>query len=179
MNNKNNLPYIIILIVGLLGLTFLGFKILKKTDKDSQVAGQEAFVDPGSSNTRPNGRSWGGPSGGQNGGNRPNFKPLHGNVTSVGSDKIIMKADDGSTKNISVSSDTRISKSGSGQRQTLTIADVKTGDEINVMASDTTGSTITPMMIMIGEFTPPQGRGSYQGQGNPPDTMGSSDTQGI
>jgi hypothetical protein len=80
-----------------------------------------------------------------------------------------MKADDNSVKNISVSSDTRISKMTDEQQETLTIAEVKTGDEINVMAQDTTTGDITAQMIVIGTFTPPQ-RGE-SGQNVNPDSL--------
>lgn len=160
MKQKNNLPYIIILVIGLLAITFAGIKFFKKSNQSSTQASESQ----GSSS--PNNAGQGSGTGrGQRGANRGNFKPLHGTVTSVSSDTITMKADDASTKNIAVSSTTRISKTDNGQRVTLTISDIKTGDEINVMAQDTTTSNITARMIIIGTFTPPQRSGSSQSGG--------------
>ena len=161
MNIKKNLPYIIIIVLGLAGVVFGGITFFKKSNPNSsQTVQSQNATNPNNAGPGSGGRgSWGG----QGGAGRANFKPLHGTVSSTSSDTIVMKADDGSSKNITVSSDTRISKMDNGERTTLAITDVKSGDEINVMAQDTTGSTITPRMIIIGTFSPPQGRGSYQG----------------
>jgi len=162
MKQKNNLPYIIILIIGLLAITFASVKFFKKIKENPvDTSNIENSFDPnatGQSQAR-----------GQRGGNRGNFKPLHGTVTSINGNTIVMKADDNSVKNISVSSDTRISKMTDEQQETLTIAEVKTGDEINVMAQDTTTGDITAQMIVIGTFTPPQ-RGE-SGQNVNPDSL--------
>jgi hypothetical protein len=176
MNIKKNLPYIIILVLGLAGVVFGGIMFFKKSNTNSaQTAKSQDATNPNNAGPGSGGRgSWGG----QGGAGRANFKPLHGTVSSVNSDTIVMKADDGSSKNITVSSDTRISRTDNGQRATLAITDVKTGDEINVMAQDTTQSTITPRMIIIGAFTAPQGRGSYQGGSGQGQGSSSNDPSG-
>jgi len=175
MNFKKNLPYIIILIVVVGGIVFASLKFFKKADHQSETAAAQDPIDPNNRGQGANGRSWGG---GQ-GGNRPSMKPLHGTVSSTSSDAIVMKADDGSSKNISISPDTLISRMDNGQRETLTISDVKNGDEINVMAEDSSQSTITPRMIIIGTFSMPQrgqsggypgGSSNYQDQSGPPDS---------
>jgi hypothetical protein len=166
MNLKKNIYYIIILVCGIGILAWAGVKFLKKSNasgQTAQVSGQNSGQNP------PNGS--GGSWGGGRGGNRGNFQRVHGTVTSVSESTIVMKADDGSAKNITVASDTRITKMDNGQRTTLAVADVKVADEITVMTSDSSQSNISPRMIIIGAFTPPQ-RGSYSGGGNGADSSG-------
>lgn len=157
---KKNLTYIIILMVGIGGLCFGGYEIY---NSEKPKTGSAQTSDSGANPSAPNGSDQRGQWG--QGGGRGNFARLHGTVTSVSDSTIVMKADDGSSKNISVSSDTRISRMDNGQRTTLAISDVKANDEISVMASDNSQSTITPRMIIIGAFAPSQ-RGQYQGGGN-------------
>lgn len=158
---KKNYIYIIILIIGLGGLVFGGITIwhYSKKQTSSQVAGANDNQNmPGG-----NGGRWG------QGQNRGNFKPLHGTVQSVdqSSKTIVMKADDGSSKNIVCSDSTRIMKQDNGQRVNLTLADLKVNDEINVMSTDDSQTNIQARAIFIGTFTRPQDNGSgFQGNYN-------------
>ena len=149
MSSKNNFIYIAIIVVIVAGAVWAGAKFLGKSgdsNNQGQVAGESQ------------GRDQFGPGRG-----RGNFKPLQGTITSISDQKIVMKADDGNTKNITVSSSTRIMKQENGERVALTLADLKAGDKINVMSDDTNKADIEARMIMIGEFTPPQNRGSFPG----------------
>lgn len=146
--SNQNIIYITVLVLILGGIDYAAVKFTKpKTNSNSTAAAGAA------------------PSNGRFGGhgqdfNRGDFKPLTGTVSSINGQTIIMKADDGSSKNITVASTTRISKPENGQRASLTILDIKVGDTINIMADDTTVADITPRMIFIGTFSPPQ-NGSY------------------
>ena len=144
MKSKQNIFYIVILILVLATVAFAVVKFAKP--KSNNANNPSASASANASRTRGSGQGF----------NRGNFKPIHGVVLSVNGQTIIMKADDGSSKNITCSDSTRISKQDNGQRVSLTLADIKVNDEINVMSSDTAGSDITPRMIIIGTFSPPQ-----------------------
>lgn len=155
MNPKNNtLFYILLLVIVVVSSAAAGYFLLRP--KTASTALEQT--------TSPDKNGYSGGFSQDRQGGRGNFKPLHGTISSINTNSgtIMMKADDGSTKNISISSDTRISKMDNSQRQELAITDLSAGEEINVMASDTTQTDITPRMIVIGTFTPPS-RGSYQG----------------
>ncbi len=169
---KKNLIYIILLICVVGAATFFGFKFLRSSNsKQASVTSPDqagGFAQNG----------YGGGAGRTRNpnSNRPNFKPLHGTISSIQDQTIVMKADDGSSKNIICSSTTRIMEQSNGQRVQLAVTDLKVGDEINLMSSDTTQSNITAQMIFIGQFTMPQrGSGSWQGGQN---STGSTDNQG-
>jgi len=157
MNLGKNYPYIIIAIVLLaivIGAGWWFYKLSQaKNAQNTQDQSQDQF---GLS-----GRQW---SGGK-GGNRGNFKPLHGAISEISDSIIVIKTNDGSSKNIATTSDTRIMKMENGQRITLEFSDLKVGDEINIMAQDSNQSTITARMIFIGTFSPPINRGQGQGGG--------------
>ena len=151
---KKNLVYIVLIVIVLVGGGYAAFHFLKPAN----AGNNNQTVDAVGQNPGGQGRF--------GGGNRGNFKPLHGTITSINSSTIIMKADDGSSKKIAVASDTRISKMDNGSRTTLVLSDLKTGDELNVMAQDTTTDQITPQMIIVGTFSPPTGgQGGYRDGG--------------
>jgi hypothetical protein len=158
---KKNYVYIIILIVGLAALISGGIAIwhFSKKQTNSSVAG----VNDNQNMPGRNGGNWG------QGSSRDNFKPLHGTIQSIdeSSKTIVMKADDGSSKNIVCSDSTRIMKQDNGQRVNLTLADLKVNDEINVMSTDDSQTNIQARAIFIGTFTRPQDNGSgFQGNYN-------------
>ncbi|MGA2666638.1 MAG: hypothetical protein ABSE91_00930 [Patescibacteria group bacterium] len=155
---KKNLPYLILIFVVILAAIFGGYELFKSSKSSNQQASANSGSQSGSSGSR------------RFGGSRDNFKPLHGNITALNGQTIVMKADDGSTKNIDISSSTRIMEQQNGQMTQLSLSDLKVGDEINVMASDTTSSDITPRMIIIGQFQRPTnfspGSGGFNGSGS-------------
>ena len=153
---KKNLPYIIILVIALTATAFAAVKFLspKKTDQASQQTADSSQGQPNNPSGRQGGR----------GGNRGNFQRLHGTVASVSDTAIVMTVDDKSSKTINCDSTTRIMKQENGQTVQLSLSDVQVGSEINIMGGDPTQSNITPRMIIIGTFTPPQNGGSWQGR---------------
>jgi len=155
MNLGKNYPYIIIAIVLLAIVIGAGWWLYKS----SQAKNSQNTQDQSQDQFGPSGRQWGG----GNGGNRGIFTPLHGTITEINGSTIIMKADDGSNKNITITSDTRIMKTENGQRTTLAMSDLKIGDEINVMSQDTSADPVSARMIIIGTFSPPTNRGQWQG----------------
>jgi len=158
---NNNFIYIAIVVVVVAGAVWAGAKFLGKSN-GSNNGGSVA----GANNQR-----------GQfgQGRGRGNFKPLSGTIQSISGQTIAMKADDGSAKNITVADTTRIMKQDNGQRVTLTIADLKVSDKINIMSDDNTKTDITARMIMVGDFTPPQGGFRPGGSGG----YGGQDSQGT
>jgi hypothetical protein len=159
MKNTNNIIYLAIALIFLSGVGYFAYTFLHKTEtqKKQTSAGDEEALD--SQN------SFGGrPSAGRQGEGRPrgDFKPLHGTISSISGNSIIMKSDDGSTKTINISDSTRISAEENGQINTLQFSDLKQNDEINVMASDTTQSTIDAKMIFIGSMPTMEQRPSNQ-----------------
>lgn len=151
---KKNWIYIVILVVVLGGAFFAALKYLKSSKaQNNQTADANGQNSPGQ-----NGRFG-------RGGNRGNFTPLHGTISGVSDSTIVMKTDDGSSKNITTTSDTRIMKMDNGERSTLALSDLKVGDEINVMTEDSSQNPIAARMIFIGTFSPPANRGQWQGGG--------------
>lgn len=158
---KKNFPYLIMLIVILGGLIFFGAKYLKPKNTDS----------PAMSQSQNNGFNRGG------GGGRGNFTPpITGTVESVNNQVVVMKESDGTIKNITVEASTRILKEDDGQRKTLVISDIKTGDKINVMSSDTSSSNITAQMIFVGTMSFPNRDNSPRNPGSGEFDSSSSDT---
>lgn len=148
---KKNFPYLVMLIVVFGGVIYFGVKYLKPKNTDNQVASQN--------------QNGGFRQGGGTG--RENFTPpITGTVSSISNQTIVMKESDGTIKNITCDSSTRISKEDNGQRATLAISDIKTGDTINVMSSDTSGANITAKMIFVGTM-------SFPTRGNGTDNFGS------
>lgn len=178
MDLKKNMPYIVILLVAVGICTFAGFKFLKgsKSNTAAQMANSSAQDQPGSGFGSGNGNSAQGGRSGRNGQGRGNFQPVHGTIASIDGQIIKMTADDNSTKNITTSSTTRITRMDSGQRVTLTLSDLKVGDEINVMNSGTDTTNIAARMIIVGQFTMPQngGGGQWRGQGQGESSGGQS-----
>ena len=156
---KKNLPYIAIIVVLLGASVFFGFMFFKssKTQANQASASQNNFGPGG---------GWLGQGGSQGSGargGRGNFNPVEGTIQSIDSSVITMTKSDNTTQKINYTSSTRISDQSSGQRVTLAISDLKTGDAITVMGS-VNGDAIDARMIFKGQFTPGQ-RDSYGGQG--------------
>jgi len=154
MDLKKNWPYIVAIVIILAGITFFAIKFLKKPSQTANLA---------NSNSGSFG-NYGGNGGGQGqrgSGSRGNFNPIAGTIASIDSSVITMTKSDNTTQKVNYTSSTRIMEQQNGQRTTLAISDLKTGDAITVMGS-VNGDTIDARMIFLGQFTPPQ-RGSYQG----------------
>ena len=154
---KNNLVYIIALLLVIGGLVWLGFKFLKP--KNNNVVAQ-------TTDNQPTGDSqsggWAGR--GNRQGGRGNFSPpVHGTIQSISGNNIILTADDGSTKNVTTDANTRITDMENGERTQLALSDLANGESISVMNSGTDTTNITARMIFIGTFTPGQGRGNWGG----------------
>ena len=153
-----------LLVIG--GLVFLGLKFLKPKNN--------ALTAQATNNQFPQGNGasggWAGRGNGQ--GRGGNFTPpVHGTIQSINSDTIVLTADDGSTKNVTITSDTRITDMENGQRTTLALSDLTNGEAISVMNSGTDTTNIQARMIIVGTFTPGQGRGNWNGANS-----GSSDS---
>ena len=163
MKPQKNLIYLGVIVIVVVLVVWAGIKILKPSSTTADTSSPNSQTGPGNKRGQ-----WG------QGGERGNFKPLHGTITSIdaNSGTIVMKADDGSTKNITTDSTTRISEMSNDTRQTLAISDLTSGEEINVMASDTSAATITPRMIIVGAFTPPQRPSGSYGNGENQDSGG-------
>lgn len=136
-NLKKNYIYIVILVAVLGVVVWAGIKFFKssKSNQNSQA----------NSNSQNQGFRGGGF-------NRGNFTRTHGIVSSISPSGLVMKADDGSTKNVVVSTSTRIMKEENSQPSQIKLSDIKTGDEITVMSSSTSGD-LQARMIMDGQFT--------------------------
>jgi len=173
---KKNLPYIVLVVIVIGAAVFLWYKFLGPGKTKSTQTADNGSQQNGSGFGGQNGQSRGRGGSGQRG----NFTPLHGTVSSINGQTIVMKADDGSNKNIICDSNTRISEQDNGQMTQLALTDLKNGDEITVMANGSTSGDITPRMIIIGTFTRPSGgSGRNWGggdQGSSSDNSGSSDS---
>ena len=145
------------MIVSLLLLAGIAFVIVKYVIPANSKTTQAASTDQSKLGTQcGTGRA------GRNGQGRGNFTRLHGTIASINNQTVVMTADDKSTKNLTVTSTTRISEQQNGQMTQLSLSDLKVGDEINVMGGDTTSANLTPRMIIIGTLSMPQGGGGWQ-----------------
>jgi hypothetical protein len=135
-NLKKNYIYIVILVAVLGIVVWAGIKFFK-----SSKGNQNSQTNSNSQNQ-----------GFRGGGNRAGFNRIHGTVSSISQNGLVMKADDGSTKNVVVSTSTRIMKEKNGQPSQIKLSDIKTGDEITVMSSSASGD-LQARMIMDGQFT--------------------------
>jgi len=154
---KKNLVYIVAMLLVVGGFVWLSVKFLKPKSNTLAVQATNNQFPQG------NGQS-GGWAGRGNGQGRGNFAPpVHGTIKSISGSTIVMTADDGSTKNVTTSADTRITEMTNGQRTELALSDLTNGEEISVMNSGTDTTNLQARMIIIGTFTPGQNRGSWSG----------------
>jgi hypothetical protein len=137
---NTNYTYLIAMIVVLSLVTLGGIKFFKSGKNNSTASSPNNFP-----NQSQNGRSRGGF-------NRGNLMRTTGTVSSVSDNTILMKAEDGTNKNVIVSSSTQIMKAANGQPFQIQLSDIKTGDQITVMSSSTSGD-IQATIIMDGQFT--------------------------
>ncbi len=154
--NKNSLltTIIITIVVGVIG--FYAGKQYQNTQCTT-----------GKSSTRINNQQGGPPgqmsgtSGQTNGQNGPmgNNAPVSGEITSQDSQSITIKMQDGSTKIIILSNSTKIIKTTDG-----TASDLKTGQKVTVMGSESNGS-ITAQTISLGNGF--NGMGGQKPDGQP------------
>jgi len=79
-------------------------------------------------------------------------RPVSGEIISADENSITVKMQDGSTKIITYSDSTKVSKTSDGS-----VSDLSVGEQITVMGSESTQGTITAQSIFVGS-------GMFQGQ---------------
>ena len=131
-----------------------GYELFHAGKNSSQTANQPGG--PGGSSRFGSGQRTG----------RGNFKPTTGTIASISGQTLVITLADNTTKNIDCSNTSRISETQNGTTTQLAFADLKVGDKINVMGTDTNG-TIAARMIFIGDMpTRGGGGGGYGGSGS-------------
>jgi hypothetical protein len=126
------------------------------TTAPDQTTDPAATVAPGTTTpnapTAPNGGAWSGPKGGMHGGfgmggmrGGPGVGFRDITITNINDSDISLKTDDGWTRTIAVTSDTKITKGG----QTIARSDLQVGDQVHFSETKNTDGTYTITEITV------------------------------
>jgi len=154
---KNNLLITIVVAVVAVGLGFFGGMQYSKTKTTNNMpTGGQRLGGPSGSQQRINSQT----------GAPVSPRPVSGDIISIDTNSITIKTQDGSTKILTYSSSTKVSKTTDGS-----ISDLKVGDQVTAQGSESTQGTITTQNIYVGNGMlqgggdiPPEGSQSGNGQ---------------
>jgi len=159
MKNKNTMIIVavVLIIVAAAGGFFGGMMFQKsQTPSFGGAAGRGSYA---------------GRFGGQSGQNAASFRPVRGQVLSMGDNSLTVKMTDGSTKIVVLSSSTAFMQSTKAA-----LNDIKTGDTVNVVGTANSDGSVTAQDVQInppsqGGFARPAGAGQ-QAPGQPTNGAG-------
>jgi len=99
---------------------------------------------------------------GQGGQNAASFRPVRGQVLSLGANSLTVKLSNGNTEIVVLSSSTAFMQS-----MQATLSDVKTGDTVNVVGTQNSDGSVTAQQVQINPLTQ-GGMMRPSGAGQPP-----------
>lgn len=149
--------YIVIAAVIFAVILLVGYKLFIGNKNNSSSNQQQAGYGGG---------------GGFGGGNRGNFKPTTGTISSI-SGQILEVNVSGTTDKVDCSNVSRIMESENGTTTQLTFSDLKVGQTVNVMGTNSNG-TIAARMIFIGTMPTRSNNNSGSDQNSQDNGLGDS-----
>jgi len=146
MKMKGIITMIVVALVAV-GIGFYGGVQYQKSQRSSVSGGMPGA--PGGGTGQPGGT-------GKTGGSATTNRPVSGEITSMDSNSVTIKTQDGSSKIVLFSNSTKINKTSEGSS-----SDLKTGEQVTAIGPESSDGTVTAQTISVGGNMP-QGMPSGQ-----------------